>query len=48
MKIYLAAAAPGSEYKPLLNRLLSYFLIKRKKMECHEVFDQIKKENSHH
>jgi hypothetical protein len=49
MILYLAATAPGSEQKQkhgmfiLPNRLLSYFLIKEKKLECDVNFQNIKK-----
>lgn len=50
MKIYLAATAPGNERERNLpqlirTRLLSYFLIKEKMMENHEVFNRISDEN---
>ena len=49
MIIYLAATAPGNEQKrergmlPISNRLLSYFLIKKKQFECDVIFTNIKK-----
>jgi len=51
MKIYLAATAPGNETvrkKGMLKtprRLLSYFLILHKMLECNKVFNVIKKKN---
>lgn len=54
MKIYLAAAAPGTEitYKgvplPLPRRLLSYLLIKRNKFECGDVFNYLIKTKNEH
>jgi len=47
----MAASAPGSEQKRkhgmfvLPQRLLSYFLIKSKKLECDRLFIAIKKYN---
>ena len=52
MKIYLAATAPGNETERegkmlmIQRRLLSFFLIKEKMMECDKVFQQICKVNS--
>ncbi len=50
MKIYFAAGAPGNEHPnnmvgmvSLPNRLLSYYLIKNKILECHIIFKRIKK-----
>jgi len=54
MIIYLAATAPGNEinkerkFLSFQNRLLSYFLITEKKMECDSVFLHIKKHNKTH
>lgn len=52
MKIYLAATAPGNEHNGRMvgnvkvkNRLLSYYLIKYKKLETEKVFNWIKDEN---
>ena len=51
MKIYLAASAPGNESvreRGMLDidlRLLSYFLIRHKMMECDKIFNIIKHEN---
>ena len=50
MKIYLAATAPGNE-TPEFNdmfehRLLSYYLIIKKTLECDKVFNLIKDENT--
>lgn len=52
MKIYLAATAPGNENEGgkvghilIKERLLSYFLISKKKFECDKVFKYIKNEN---
>ena len=42
MKIYLAATAPGNEVQNIKNRLLSYYLISFKIMECDQVFQAIK------
>ena len=47
MKIYLAATAPGNEAqreREEFKRLLSYWMIKEKMMECHKVFDRLMKE----
>jgi len=47
MKIYLAATAPGNEAqreREDFKRLLSYWMIKEKMMECHKVFDRLTKE----
>jgi len=42
MKIYLAATAPGNEEREKIKRrLLSYFLINNKVMECDKVFERI-------
>lgn len=52
MKIYLAATAPGNDSKrergvlSISKRLLSYFLIKHKILECHLIFNTIKKEHN--
>ena len=50
MKIYFAAGAPGNEHPDnivgtitLSNRLLSYYLIKNRILECHLIFKRIKK-----
>lgn len=44
MKIYLAATAPGNEENIKVRyRLLSYFLIQKKQLEAHKVFNKIKK-----
>lgn len=51
MKIYLAASAPGNESvreRGMLNvpqRLLSYFLIRYKMLECDKIFNAIRNEN---
>ena len=53
MIIYLAATAPGNEtlrereMLDIKNRLLSYFLIQHKMMECDKVFKVIENENLH-
>ena len=53
MKIYLAASAPGNESLRergmlcIQKRLLSYFLIKNKIMECDKIFNIIENENLH-
>ncbi len=50
MKIYLAASAPGNEtcrkrgMLDIENRLLSYFLIRYKVMECDKIFKIISEE----
>ena len=48
MKIYFAATAPGNEKKKnrvgrifIRRRLLSYYLILTKKLECDKVFNEI-------
>jgi len=52
MILYMAATAPGNEQKRkhhmliLPHRLLSYFLIKAKKLECDVLFTSIKKYNN--
>ncbi len=49
MKIYLASAAPGNETQrergmlPISTRLLSYYHISRKELDCEKVFEAIKK-----
>jgi hypothetical protein len=51
MKLYLAATAPGNEERealkplPIHHRLLSYFFIATKGLECHTVFERIKNNN---
>lgn len=49
MKIYLAATAPGNEFKGgrvgkimLKRRLLSYHLISQKTLFCDKVFEMLK------
>ena len=47
MKIYLAASAPGNESqreREEFKRLLSYYMIKEKMMECHKIFYRLVKE----
>jgi len=51
MKIYLATTAPGNETQrergmlPIARRLLSYYHIKEKILQCDEVFEAIKNED---
>ena len=51
MKIYLASSAPGNEIKrergmlPISKRLLSFYHIFTKKLECDLIFKSIKNEN---
>lgn len=53
MKIYLAASAPGNESQrergmlDIPRRLLSYYLIILKQMECDQILNIIKHENLH-
>ena len=53
MKIYLAASAPGNESQrergmlDIPRRLLSYYLILLKQMECDQILNTIKNENLH-
>ena len=52
MIIYLAATAPGNEQQQEHNmlmihhRLLSYFLIEAKKLECDKLFKALKRYNN--
>lgn len=51
MIIYFASTAPGNEscrkggMLPIKFRLLSYYPITKKELECHKVFDVIKNIN---